>query len=417
MKELLFPRTSIGIKSKDDKCVSKRYISDLKSRETLASLIIIFNLMISGTTLADTKTNAPTQSAVTRPTGSMMPNDVTPSPVANSSQKIEQIKAQIRKTPRNLLLVIDLAQEFYNIGDYEKTTLLLWKQVENLNHKGLILLLKAHHQRGDTEQVIKVAQMLIVKNPKDAEAHTYEGLAHLSKVKVSDSVELKKSKEKVALESFKKAIEADSKYQPAYEAIEKIYDNPKRPNFYELRMLYQDMIDNIGGHFEFYQKLCKINALDGVNEPAIEACTKSMQLNDEIPENYVFLARAHKQMGNSEKTMKLLKDASAKFPKSDFVLESYAKYLEDDKNFIDAYKYYDQCVSVAEKNEACLAGAATSGVQIQKYEKGLQYLIQACAISRKHSVLARKLASVIRASKAMDWVRSYEVQAEKCAGH
>lgn len=348
------------------------------------------------------------------------PPTTTPLPSSESisaNKKIESLKTQIRKTPKNLKLVIELAQEFYNIGDYEKTTLLLWKQIESLDHDSLILLLKAHDKRGDTELVIKVAQIITVKFPKDAEAFTYEGLANFSKIKISDSSELKKQKQKLAVDSFKKAIEANSKYQPAYEAIEKIYDNPKKPNYYELRLLYQDMIDNIGGRAEFYAKLCKVNALDGLNESAIDACNKSIQLNSELPESSVYLGRVHRQLGNTEKGMKILKDTITKFPKSAFALENYAKFLEDDKNYIEAYKHYDLCAAADPDNENCLAGAAMAGAQIQKHEKSLQFLAAVCKKNRKHSVLARTLASQARAAKATEWIRAYEVEAEKCAGH
>ena len=388
MNKIILPRSFIGGSKMKNNLISK-----------WVTLIFIFCL-VSKIALAE------------GPKAVVMPS------VAPAPNRIEDLKTQIRKTPKNLNLVIDLAQEFYNIADYEKTTLLLWKQIDKLDRNAILLLIRAHIQKNEPEQILKATQILLSKNAKDAEASTYQGRAYLMKIKQAPVAEVKRLRlDSLALESLKHATEFDPKYQPAYDELVKLYDKKPRPNYYELRLLYQDMIENIGPKFEFYSKLCEIDFIDGVNDPAIAACNKAIQLNPEAPDSYVYLGRVQKQIGSSDIGNKVLKDAAAKFSKSTLALEAYAKSMEEEKNYIEAFKYYELCIANEKKSVKCLIGASVSGVEIQKYEKSYEYLKSACEYERNNSVTARRISINLKAAKEDSWAQKFEALAPKCSGY
>ncbi|RYZ79750.1 MAG: tetratricopeptide repeat protein, partial [Proteobacteria bacterium] len=96
--------------------------------------------------------------------------------------------------------------------------------------------------------MMKIATMLVSKNSKDHEAHYLLGTAQFMSKKNTE-----------ALESLKTALELNPKYQPAYEKLAEMYQ--QRKNTYELRILYQDMVEKIGPKSEFLNKLCELNTV------------------------------------------------------------------------------------------------------------------------------------------------------------
>lgn len=331
-----------------------------------------------------------------------------------TNDKIEELKNKIKKTPRNLKLVIELAQEFYNIGDYEKTTLLMWKQIEKIDRNALLLTIRAHEKKKEWDQVLKVTLVMLSRDAKDKEALFYQGRSYLAQRKDNQKA-FNKEKETQAAEVLKKAIEIDPKYQEAYEEFAKIYDVKKGVNYYELRLWYQGMVEKLGEKPEFLAKLCEIDTLDGVNESAIKYCEKAIQMDPLNATNFVYLGRVQKNIGESEKSHKTLKEAAEKFQKSTLAQETYAKLLDEDKNYIESFKVYEQCIATDKKNETCLVSAAYAGAQIQKLEKSLEYIKAACQINRSHSVDARKIAAQLKQSQKADWMEKFEHAAEWCS--
>jgi tetratricopeptide (TPR) repeat protein len=336
---------------------------------------------------------------------------------SQKSSRIEDLKAQFKANPKDVKIISALAQGFFDSEDYEKASALLWENIEKIERQDMLLLIKAHEKRNEQDQILKAIQILLSKRANDAEALTLQGRAYLSKSRQLSPAESKRQKlPSLGLESLKKALEADPKYVPAYEEIAKIYDRKDKPNFYELRLVYQDMIEKIGPKHEFFAKLCKIDFLDGVNDPAIESCNKAIQLDDSSPDSHVYLGLVYRQIGENEKGIKILKEAAKKFPKSLFALESYAKSMSEEKNFIEAFKFYEQCLLLNKQTETCLVGAGVAASELQKFEKSLNYLKLACDISYKNAVVVRRIASQLKTSKLASWLVKFENLANTCSG-
>lgn len=293
------------------------------------------------------------------------------------------------------------AAKFVLEKKYQKATELLWKNIEHLTESEMVLLTKAHYLNKDYFETMKAANLVLAKNDQNFEALTYLGLA-----------QLRKKKDREAKEYFRRANEANPTYIPAINGLVEIYE--KNKNYYELRLVYLDLIKHTGEKPEFLTKLCEINTKDGITDQAQTYCRKAVQAAPNVPENYSNLGIVYKNIHDMPKAKLQLQVAADKFPKSDINQLNYAQFLEEQKNFIEAFKYYGRCVKVNEYIENCWVGYASASYQIQKFAETMIGLKKACGFNKKHSFIGRKASSFARSSKQDDWAKKLDALSEIC---
>ena len=322
-----------------------------------------------------------------------------------SHDSIEELKSQIQKNPQDIGKIIELASVFYDKGDFEKTTLLLWKQIDKINRAGFLLLSRAHEQRKEYSEMVRVLNILVAKNEKDFEALTQLGNAFSLQKKTKD-----------ALENYKKAIEVNPKFEAAYQGVANLYEKRTPPNLYELRILYQDMIDNMGPKGTYLQKLCEINSRDDMAvEASIETCRKATVKDPHTADAFVNLGNSLKASGKNEEAIELLKKTANTFPKSEFAQYSFAKVLEGQKNSVEAMKYYKAGTDIDPKSARSWLGLANSSFEVKKYEVAFIGFKNACKYDRKNAVAFRKATTFLRNNKVSEWIGKYEAAAESCS--
>ena len=299
--------------------------------------------------------------------------------------------------------VLATAEADFKKGDFDKVTDLLWKNIDKLDRKGLLLLAVTHEKKKEPANMIKVANMLTSKDPKDYEGFYLIGSAQLMNKKNSE-----------ALESLKTALEINPKYQPAYEKLAQMYEAKK--NNYELRILYQDMLDNIGRKAEFLTKLCEINTNDNQEDQALATCKEAMQKDSKIAENYVYLGIVQKHAGDIELAKKSLKDASDSHSKSEFAHYTYANLMEEQKNYLESSKYYQKGTAADPQSARCWLGYAKSSFELLKYEVALEAFKKACKLDQKNAVAFRKATTVLKSAKDTGWTKPFEKASEACSG-
>lgn len=318
---------------------------------------------------------------------------------------IDDLKSQIQKNPQDIGKIIELASAFYDKGDFEKTTLLLWKQIDKIDRSGFLLLTRAHEQRKEYSEMVRVLNILVAKNEKDFEVLTQLGNAFSLQKKTKD-----------ALENYKKAIEVNPKYEAAYEGVANLYEKRAPPNLYELRILYQDMIDNMGAKGAYLQKLCEVNSRDDMAaEASIETCRNATVKDPHTANAFVNLGNNLKASGKNEEAIELLKKTASTFPKSEFAQFSYAKALEGQKNSVEAMKYYKAGTDIDPTSSRSWLGLATSSFEVKKYEVAFIGYKNACKYDRKNAVAFRKATTFLRNNKVSDWIGKYEAAAESCS--
>lgn len=295
------------------------------------------------------------------------------------------------------------AQALFDKGEYDKVTNMLWKDVDKIDRADFILLARAHEKRNEPGDMARAMNLLIGKDAKDFEAHTYLGIAFLMQKKNKD-----------AMESFKRAIELNSKFEPAYNGLIKMYETRNPPNLYELRILYQDMIDNIGSRPQYLSKLCEINTQDGTYEIALANCREAIQKDPSVASNHVYLAVCLKATGEETNAIATLKKAAAKFTNAEVAQYEYAKVLEEQKNFIDAVKYYKAATDAGPTSARAWLGLASTSFEIRKFEVAIIAYKNACKFDRKNSAAFRKAATILRNNRNSEWSGKFESASEGC---
>lgn len=268
----------------------------------------------------------------------------------------------------------------------EKIITELSSQIETLNRKELIELSKAYAALSQHLAAIKTLNLVISKNPKDFEAFTLRG---------EQEILFNKSQE--ALESLKQALELNPKYEPAYLKIIEIYE--ARKNRYELRLVFQDMVEKIGEKQFYTERLCEITTLDGLYDISIDYCRKGANRFKKSDIYPTFLGITLMETGKTKEGLGVLKKASAQFPDSKRVHLVYADYLFKEKNYIDAVKYYRNATMADSKNLDAFIGLAKTYVEIQKFDDSIEAYQAACKIDRKTVIDIRKSQNVIKLKK------------------
>lgn len=289
-------------------------------------------------------------------------------------------------------------------GDLEKATQHLWKSVDKLQRKDLIFLAQTHEKKKEASEMIRALNLVLAKNASDVEALTLQGKAFALQ-----------NKKKDAMEAFKKAVEINNKYEPAYNELIKYYENRNPPYYSELRIIVQDMIDNIGARSKYLAKLCEINSKDMTHEDAITSCKAAIAKDNQQPESYIYLGLSYRATDNDIQGIKMLQKTAKDFPKSELAQFSYAKVLEEQKNYLEAMNFYKAGTDAEEMSARCWVGLANTAFEIKKFEVALIAYKKACKFDRKFAAAFRKAAANLRISKNAEWTEKFQSSSESCS--
>ncbi len=325
--------------------------------------------------------------------------------IRNLNQKIEILKEQVQKNPKNSSKAIELASAYFDNSEFEKVTTILWTQIDQLDRKATLMLAKAHDQRKEYAESIKALEILVGKNENDFEALSLLG----------GEYSLMKNKKEAVLENYKKAIEVNPKYEPAYLGLADFFEKRNPPNLTELRILFQDMIVSIGPHPRYLQKICDINAKDeGTIEAAIETCRQATMSDPATADGFVNLGASLKISGKNEEGLAVIKKAALSFPKSEFAQFTYGKILEDSKNSVDAMKYYKAATESDPTSARSWLGLASTTFELKKYEIAYEAYKKACRFDKKNAVAFRRATAILRTNKVANWIEKFENGSESC---
>lgn len=285
--------------------------------------------------------------------------------------------------------------------NFDKVITILSSEIEHLDRKGLFALAKAYSAQKKSEAAIKAYTAALALNPNDLEARTLIG-----------AEQFLSGKEKEALATLKETIQIKNNFVPAYKLLIKIYE--KRKNKYELRLLYQDLVEKAGPDPEYFNKLCELTTTDGLYDLSQKYCQQAIEKSPKVASNYVYLGMTKKQTGFKTEAESILKKTADDFPKSTLALLTYAQHQEEVKNFISAYSYYKKAILSDKKSQTAYLGLAFSALEIQKYQESLDAFKEACKIEKNSIVPFRRATNMLRTMKINDWMTKFETSSEKC---
>ncbi len=285
--------------------------------------------------------------------------------------------------------------------NYKKVIETLGPDVARLKRPSLLMLGISYSRNQQSLACIKTLNTLVSQNPKDFEARTLIAAEYL-----------KMNKDTEALAQLKEALADNPKYEPAYMETAKLYE--KKKNLYELRILYQDMVEKLGEKAIYIAKLCEISTQEGLYELSEKYCARGIQMNPKEPKNYISMGLTLKERGQDDAAKRYLRQAAESFPQSTEAQMTFGQYLEKDKNFVEAFKYYQRATIADAKNLAALTSFGLAAIEIQKYAESLEAFRKACKLDRGSILKMRQAASVLRTYGVSKWLTQFENSIENC---
>ncbi|MFP5518426.1 MAG: tetratricopeptide repeat protein [Bdellovibrionia bacterium] len=328
----------------------------------------------------------------------------TPAKVASretNTQKLQRLKKDFQKNPANYNLIIQIAEVLIEEKKTDDAQKILWRYVDKVPPRGLHLLAEIHITRNELDKAEKAANLAVANNENDHVGWTIKGRA-----------KLKQKQEKTAMEAFNKAVSLKPDYEPAYLPLIDFYHGKK--NYYELRIVLQDMIKNIGKRPHYYRQLCQLSIDDKTYEQALGICREGIGLDSTIPENHTNLGLAQLKTENEVEGMKTLETAAKKFSKSDYAQIQLALVLFEKKDFIKALQFFKRSVVANEKSAIGWTGLGESAFEIQKYEDSLGAFSKACKLDRSMAPKFRKAMITLRNANNREWTAAFEKASDQC---
>ena len=260
----------------------------------------------------------------------------------------------------------------------------------------------AFEEKGDYPQAEAILNRLIGQSEKNIAALTVLGRIHLKN----------KHKKESGLELLNRAIKVNPKYQPAYQELIEFYF--KQNNLYEVRILYQDMIEKIGPKKEFYAGLCNVLSKDSLYDEATRACIKGIQLDPHHVKNYMILSEIYKVTSSTELSESIIKKTALAFPKSALAQQVYGELLYSKRNLEEAFAVFKKAYSAEPQSSRVMVSVANAAFDLQKYDEALDFYIKACQADRQTGFEFRRATNTFRLQKNLNLQNKYEVGWGKC---
>lgn len=298
-----------------------------------------------------------------------------------------QLQKQLHSNPENLKLRFELAKEYFDSSQYQKASELLMEKSEALNQDSLILLVTCFQKLNDPIHELKFLEQLTASYPKFAQGFVLLGDFHFKK-----SLEKNDPRSSMnSLAAYKAAIEINIVHRPAYEGLLKAYEKYK--NFYELRILLEDMVKRFGKSSDLLSHLCRRHTVDGYFVTGRKSCIEAISINNSNPDNYIYLSLIENNEGNLPKAEALLKKATTLFPLSEFAASNYADFLIQQKNLPSAESFYKNATNANNQSFRAQIGLAKVAFELKHYESALNAYKIACDLNPFHSIKSLKRAS------------------------
>ncbi len=302
---------------------------------------------------------------------------------------------------------VQLAYKYVKNNLSQQAISLLKPKLGTLKKKGLLVLAKAYRMEKDHSQEIKILNLLLLKQPKNASILTLFGNA-LLKSKDTDSAVL----------YYRKAIKANPKYSKAYYSLLNAFESSvkKNPRFrYEQREILSDMIKVFGHKHQFYSRFCRLYSKDGFLEETVKHCKIAIKKNNKLPANYIFLGTALLELGQTSKGEKQIFSAAKRFPQSPFAQEAAGKRALTKNDYPSAKKYYSLCIKASSlKKENCLLGLAESSYELREFFLALKYYKAACQEERLFTKKFRLATANLRSAARRKWHLKFSNGLDTC---
>jgi tetratricopeptide (TPR) repeat protein len=329
-----------------------------------------------------------------------------------AASNLNELKSQLDQAPENLKLRQSLAQMYFDEGKFADAADTLRLKAEKLPKESLSLLAQTYEKLNDPINENKFLEQLTANFPQYAPGFVQLGayLYRTSQIKNDPRISMN------CLAAYKAAIEINRTYRPAYDGLIGAYEQYK--NYYELRILLEDMLKRFGKAPEILANLCRRNTIDGYFSNARRTCIDAIGSDSKNAENYVYLSLIENNQGNLKRAESLLKKVTAKFPQSEFAHSNYADYLAQQKNLPGAESYFKNATLADKKSYRAQIGLAQTSFELKHYETALAAFREACTLFPHQTYRKlKKAADLLRHRKEKNLEEVYLISMHKCTSN
>lgn len=307
------------------------------------------------------------------------------------------------------------AEKHFAAGRYQQAVDALAKDADRLSEQGYLTLAASYSELKEYDNELRILGLLSTKKPQDFRWYMLIGQAHLKKSRLAKELDAQKAEETLAIQNFRNALKANSKFKPAYDQMIEIF-LVKGEN-HEARELMIEALNQVGDRPEWLNTLCRLTANDGFLAQAEEMCERAIRVSPASPENYVFLTQALLDMNDSEKTQKAQKvarNSGGRFPASEFAQWGAGKVFLLAKNYEAAIKYFGNAIHANAKSMRAHLGQAEAMFNSGDRDRALGHYRESCKLGSKYGekLHVRSAESRMKGDEALSL--KYRSLAEVC---
>ena len=303
------------------------------------------------------------------------------------------------------------AYKFYKQKKYDEATRVLEPASEDLSKRGLYLLAESYGKNQDIVNEIRILNLINSKFSKEYKAYFKLGQANLKQADVKDP-QKQVALQTQAVENFRKSIKANKGYRAAYEQLLKLFRALN--NNYEIRTLVKEMIKRFGDRPQYYIELCRNFTEDKFPDQAKINCFKAIELAPSFPNNFVFLATTHIQLGDRKEAGKVISTAAKKFPKSELVNWFSGTFYLEEKNNVLAEFYFRNAIKTDPNSGRSYSGLAQALYNQKKYDESQKNFLKSCQIDKTFTEAYRVAAAELAQTNQFLLSRKFKSEIYKC---
>lgn len=289
----------------------------------------------------------------------------------------------LKRNPKSLRARETLAELYFSAKNYPKTIELLNPFNEQVTTEARFTLAAAYHQTQRYADEVRILEFVVSQDENNAEA--YYALGH---------AKLKTGQETEAVTSFRRTIAINPQFRLAYDELLRIFF--ARGNRYEERELVSEMIRRFGEQKDFYNRLCRLNSLDGYNKQAHRDCETAKKRSPASYENYIYLARSFENSEDDKRANDSYIEAARKFPSSDETQRAAGQFFLKAENFPVAERYFQQAFHLNAKDPQNAIGLAEAQFGNGKYDEAYKAYFSACILDKNLSERFQDATSRLR---------------------
>lgn len=325
------------------------------------------------------------------------------SPAKNPAleKRIDNLKKAVVENSGDLNARMELGEIYLNQDRPAEVIVYLKPSLENLPHRGLMILAKAYAQKSDYLNEIRILNRILSEHESDYLAETMLGQAYSGDKKSVDAVK-----------HYRNSISINPRYKEAYWGLLKEFEAHK--NNYEKRELMEQMHSTFGDEPDVMEKLCAIYTVDGYIDDGITTCEKAVELNPTHPENHVNLGLNHKYRKDKDAAKRILYQAAKQFSNSDIAQCAAGDIAKENSDSDGAVAFFKRGATINPKSLPCQLGLAKSAFEIGDYQSSLKAYVAACQMNRKYSLDIRQAAGYLRQKKLDEWKEKFIAAVGKC---